>query len=232
MRSLLLVVAIAVAAASPAGAASLRYALTLAGVPLGALTLDSEEADGSYRANVGFRTAGFAGLLDYGLDGTAIGRQDADHGLVPALFTGSSRSPRALRYTRIEWKEGALAFVAVEPPRSETVDASAAAGALDPASALLRVVLPGSPEGVCGASLDVFDGSRAIRLQLGAPTEVAGTIVCDGVYTRLGGEPLTPIDPPECPFQLRYHHTQDGAATLDEIRIPTRFGEAMIERAA
>lgn len=232
MRSLLLAVAVAAATPSPAGAVSLRYALSLAGVPLGALTIDAEETNGSYRANVAFQTTGLAGLLDYGLDGTATGRQNADHSLVPALFTGRSRSPRALRHTRIEWTDGALAFVAVEPPRSETADAGAAAGALDPASALLRMALPGSPEGVCGTSLDVFDGSRAVRLQSGAPTEEAGTIVCDGVYTRLGDEPLTPIDPPECPFQLRYRRGPGGTVTLEEIVIPTRFGQATIALAA
>lgn len=220
------------AAATPVAAAPLRYALTLAGVPFGTLTIDAEEAGGRYRSALAFEATGLAGFLDYGLEGSAIGRAGADHALAPDLFTARSHSPRAIRHTRIDWKDGAPAFVAVDPPRADAVDPAAAAGAVDPATALSALALPHAAGGACGERVEVFDGSRLVRLQLDAATPREGEIVCGGLYTRLGGEPLTPIEPAECPFQLRYGIEPDGRAVLQEIRIPTRFGPASIARVA
>jgi hypothetical protein len=112
------------------------------------------------------------------------------------------------------------------------VDPPTAAGALDPVSALTRLLFGTTPGGACGTTFEIFDGSRRVRLTLGAPYLAGGTIVCDGDYLRLGGEPLTPIDPPECPFQLTYRAGPDGQAILEAIRIPTRFGPAVIARTA
>lgn len=233
MATLVAAVAFASAAfASPAHSVPLRYRLTLAGLPLGALTLEAEEGGGSYRSRVAFATTGFAGLLDYALEGTADGRVARGHAIVPRLFTARSQSPRALRHTRIEWTNGMPAFVTVDPPRDGTVDAAAAGDALDPASALFRLGLPGRIGDVCDTHFAVYDGSRIVRLDLGVPARSGEDIVCDGLYTRIGGEPLTPIDPPDCPFRLRYAIAPDGTAILQEVRIPTRFGQALIEAAS
>ena len=229
MRRFLLA-ALAAVAALPADAAPVRYGLTLAGLPLGVLTLDGDRSDDHYEAAVRFESAGLAGLLDYGLEGTAEGLAGRGRDLLPLRFAGASHSPRAVRQTRIEWIDGAPAFVAVDPPRGEAVAPATAAGALDPASALLRLAGPRPAAEACSESVAVFDGSRLVRLTLGAPAPVADGIACDGTYLRLGGEPLTPIDPPECPFRLVYRIAADGRAVLQQIRVPTRFGEALIER--
>lgn len=226
-----LLTALSVATAAPAFAAPAHYRLTLAGVRLGTLVLDATSAGDAYRASIEFETNGLAGLLDYGLEGSAAGRVLDGHTLVPALFTARSHSPRALRHTRIGWTDGVPSFVVVDPPREEAVDTDAATGALDPASALFRIGRPGPAGDVCGESLEVFDGSRIVRLDLGPPAKSAGGIACDGLYTRIGGEPLTPLDPPECPFRLLYRVAPDGTAVLERIGIPTRFGQALIGRA-
>ncbi len=227
---LALLAALAVSAAAPALPAPAQYALTLAGLRVGAFTLDGEESGGSYKAAIEFRTSGLAGLLDYALAGSATGTVEKGGARAPVLFTGRSESPRARRRTRIEWTDGTPSFVAVDPPRAESVDAPETAGSVDPASALLEIGSPLRTDTACGTHLDIFDGSRLVRLDLGAPLAADDGIACDGFYTRLGGEPLTPIDPPECPFRLLYRRGPDRRIVLDEIRIPTRFGLALIKR--
>lgn len=228
---LTIVTAIAVALATAADAAPAHYSLTLAGFPLGLLVVNQSIAGADYDATARFETAGIAGLLDYSFDGEARGLI-AGAALTPLHFTATSKSPRALRHTRIDWENGVPSLVAVDPPRGEGVDPATTAGALDPVSALIQLFRSTSAAGACGTEFEVFDGSRSVRLTLGQPLRVDGTITCDGDYLRLGGEPLTPIDPPECPFRLVYREGQGGQANLETIRIPTRFGQAVIARTA
>ncbi len=223
--------ALVVAFATAAAAAPAHYSLTLAGFPLGVLVVDQAIAGGDYDATARFETTGLAGLLDYSFDGEARGLI-AGRSLTPLHFTAKSKSPRALRHTRIDWEDGVPALVAVDPPRDEGVDPATTAGALDPVSALTQLFRNTTADGACGMEIEVFDGSRSVRLTLAQPLRVDGAITCDGTYLRLGGEPLTPIDPPECPFRLSYREGPDGQAVLETIRIPTRFGQAVIARTA
>ncbi len=218
------ITALALVAATAAVAAPARYSLTLAGFSIGTLVVDRAIAGPTYDAKARFETTGLAGILDYSFDGQSQGRI-AGPALTPDRFTATSRSPRALRHTRIDWENGAPAYVAVDPPRADTVDPGSAAGSLDPVSALIRLF---GDNGACDTAFEVFDGSRRVRLTLGKPRETDGRITCDGDYLRLGGEPLTPIDPPECPFELVYRQGANGRASLETIRIPTRFGQAVI----
>lgn len=229
-RLLLLAALSSLALARPAAAEPADFVMTIAGFRVGALTIEDTRSGGSYRAAIRFHSAGLGGLFDYGLEGAAEGRATPGRALVPRRFDGVSQSPRKHRTTAIEWTDGTPSRVAVDPPRAEAVPPARAAGALDPASALARLIGPGPAGAACGESIAVFDGSRLVRLDLGAPERTAEGIACAGNYLRLGGEPITPIDPPECPFTLVYAVTEDGEAVLDRISVPTRFGEALIER--
>jgi hypothetical protein len=219
--------ALALGAATAAVAAPAHYSLTLAGFQIGTLVVDEAIAGPNYDSTARFKTTGLAGILDYSFEGEALGLV-AGLALTPVRFTATSQSPRALRHTRIDWEDGAPALVAVDPPRDDAVDPATAAGSLDPVSALIRLLRNTPATGACGAAFEAFDGSRSVRLTLGKPRTADGAITCDGDYLRLGGEPLTPIDPPECPFQLVYREGLDGRAILETIRIPTRFGQAVI----
>ena len=214
------------AAAAPPG----QLDITLAGFSLGSLTLSIEETGPHYEGAARFKTEGFAGVLNYTFDGTATGSVGAT--LRPVHFASTSHSPRALRHTRIDWEGSAPTLVEVNPPRDEMVDPATQAGALDPVTALGLLFRDQPAAKVCATSLKVFDGSRSVRLTLDGPVTSGTTITCAGDYVRLGGDPLTPIDPPECPFEIVYRLTPDGRAVFDHLRIPTRFGEALITRPA
>ena len=224
--------ALALAAATAAIASPARYSLTLAGFPIGTLVVDQAVAGPNYDATARFKTTGLAGILDYSFEGEAQGlvaglaldagslHRDEPVAARPPPHPhrlggrGRPRSSPSIRLATKRWTLRPLPARSIRCPRSP--------GCLRNTTA----------SGACGTAFEVFDGSRSVRLTLGEPRKAGGTITCDGDYLRLGGEPLTPIDPPECPFQLVYRTAANGQAILATIRIPTRFGQAVIEPAA
>jgi Protein of unknown function (DUF3108) len=222
-----------VATTGSAGATSstqLRFDLTLARIRIGELTVRTNEAGYRYEAGAQFATAGLAGLLDYMFEGIASGTIETGAAPSPEFFSATSRSPRALRHTRIDWDEGRPQFVAVDPPRDVAVDPATQVGAVDPVSALAILFHERPASEICATSLLIFDGSRSLRLTLDPPEVRAGEIACTGSYSRIAGEPFTALDPTDFGFEFVYGVRADGQATIDHVRAPTRFGDAVIRR--
>lgn len=221
----------ALAAAAPGLAGSTVYDLTLQGVRLGEITIDAEQAGGSYRAASRIVSTGVVGALtDYGFQGEASGRLGADGGVMPAWFRATSISPRAKRRTEIDWQGATPVRVSVEPPRKREPDPARMAGALDPVSAGFALLRDNAPDSVCNTRVDVYDGSRRSRLTLGAPVAGEGTLSCTGTYARLEGEPHSLSSQAEYPFRLVFRARGDGLMQLDRIETETRFGRAVVAR--
>jgi hypothetical protein len=220
---------LSLALALPARAEQALFDFSVAGIRVGSLTMQSEQSGASYAAKSRIDTAGIAGLLDFFYDGSATGTL-ARGKVVPARFQATSRSPRALRETRIDWKGGTPVAVSVEPPRSTAPDPAAQGGTLDPVSAGFRLLRPVPPADLCSTTIDVFDGSRRSRLKLAAPSEGADGIVCQGTFARIEGESHNLIRGNEFPFRLVFARNGSGLATLERIEAPTSFGQAVISR--
>ena len=101
-------------------------------------------------------------------------------------------------------------------------------GAVSAGFALFR----DSPAGeICNTRVDVFDGSRRSRLELGAPKPGAdGEISCAGRYARIEGEAHTMSARQDHGFRLVFRAADDGLARLERIEAPTGFGTAVAER--
>ena len=222
---------VAVSSAATAEPA-VHFGISLAGFRVGWLTLSGKDDGARYAAYGHFETAGLAGLLNYTFDGKASGTRNGKGTELPESFIATSRSPRAVRETSIAWTNGIPTLISVIPPRVENVDPASEGGALDPVTVLVRLFRQRSAADVCGTEFRIFDGSRSVRLTLGDPVTSDGVITCEGDYLREAGEPFTPIDPPACAFQAIYRRAADGTVTLEEIRIPTRFGQAVLTRSA
>jgi hypothetical protein len=225
------VLAIALAAAAlPARAEEARFDFTIGGIRVGALTLASEEGEGGYSAASRIDTAGVVGMFaDFFFDGRSSGTL-RDGRVVPVRYDATSKSPRALRHTRIDWEEGTPVFVSVEPPRSTAPDPAAQTGTLDPVSAGFRLFRPAPADSICDTIIDVFDGSRLSRLKLAAPEWTTTGVVCNGAFARIEGEAHSMAERNEFPFRLVFSRDGDGLARLDRIEAPTNFGQAVIAR--
>ena len=229
MRRLLLA-ALAAVAALPADAAPVRYGLTLAGLPLGVLTIDGDRSGDRYEAAVRFESGRTRGPPRLWPRRNGRGPRRAGQGSAAAPLRRREPFPArgAADADRVDRRHSRF-----RRRRSAARRGGGARQRRRRPRPGVRAPAPRRPRPAaeaCSESVAVFDGSRLVRLTLGAPAQVADGIACDGTYLRLGGEPLTPIDPPECPFRLVYRIAADGRAVLQQIRVPTRFGEALIER--
>jgi hypothetical protein len=220
-----------VLAAAPAPAEEASFDFSIAGIRVGALTLSSEQAGRGYTAASRIDTAGVVGLLaDFFFDGQSSGTVAGDGRVVPSTYTATSKSPRALRHTRIDWQNGKPVHVSVEPPRSSAPDPAEQGGTLDPVSAGFRLFRAAPPGRICATTVDVFDGSRRSRLRLAAPAKSDAGLVCEGTFARIEGEAHNIADMREFPFRLVFAVNGDGLAELRRIEAPTNFGQAVLSR--
>lgn len=229
-RIVLIALLLAPAAAAGAQARQAVFSLSIAGIPAGRLTLESEREGNAYSAAARVEATGLLGVLaDFGYHGTSSGRIDAGT-VVPDRFVADSRSPRGARHTEVDWKDGTPARVSVEPPRDTAPDPAAQGGTLDPVSAGFALLGDTPPERLCNAAVDLYDGSRRSRLVLAEPVAEEGGYVCAGSYARVEGEEHSMSDQRSFPFRLMFRPTGEGLVALDRIEAPTRFGQAVLER--
>ena len=215
-----------------AAAGESSYSFSLSGIRVGQMLLRFDLSGGHYEAATRIDTAGVVGMFaSFFFDGQASGSLDARGRVVPQLFTSTSKSLRALRHSRIEWKDGTPVKVSVEPPRDSAPDPAGQGGTLDPVSASVRLLRDAPADEICDTSIDVFDGSRVSRLKVAAPRQQDGQLVCAGTYARLKGEASSMIGAREFPFTITFVPTSDGMATLQRIEAPTNFGQAVVARA-
>lgn len=212
-------------------AAAETFDFTIAGIKVGTLVMDGSESGGSYKATSRIDSAGVLGVLaDFFFHGQATGTLKADGTVVPARFTAESKSPRALRHTVVESKDGTPVKVSVEPPRQNQPDPSTQAGTLDPVSAGFRLFRPVPAAQVCATTINIFDGSRRSQLKVAAPVANGTAITCEGTYARVAGEAHSMADKREFPFQLVFEKDAEGLAQLQRIEAPTNYGNAVIAR--
>jgi hypothetical protein len=223
--------ALLLATAAPAASADehASFDFSIAGIRVGTLVLEFDQSGKSYTAASRIDTAGVVGLFtDFFFDGQARGRL-SDGKVVPERYDATSKSPRALRETRIDWAGGTPVKVSVEPPRSSAPDPAEQKGTLDPVSAGFKLLRPAPIDAVCNTTVEVFDGSRRSRLKVAAPVRSEGGIVCDGTFARLEGEAHSLTGSREFAFRIRFA-VEGDLARLERIEAPTDYGQAVVAR--
>ncbi len=215
--------------AAPADQSS--FSFSISGIHVGQMSLGLEQSGDRYDASTRIDTAGIVGVFaDFFFDGAASGNIVSGGEVVPQLFTATSKSPRALRHSRIEWKNGTPVKVSVEPPRDSSPDPADQTGTLDPVSAGVRLLRDAPANEICDTTILVYDGSRLSRLKVAAPREKDERLICDGTYARLKGEASSLVGAREFPFSITFVRRPDGTATLERIEAPTDFGQAIVAR--
>lgn len=207
------------------------YDIRVAGLPLGTVTLSTEQSGNAYAAASRITPNGLVGAFtSYSFDGQATGRIDGKGKVAPTRFTADSTSPRAQRRTEIEWDGPKPTKVSVEPPRKHQPDPARIFGALDPVSAGFALLRDAAPGAICDTQVEVFDGSRRSKLTVGKAAAVEGGFACAGTYARIEGEAHSVSDQASYPFTLTFVPVEGGAVTLERIETQTRFGQAVISR--
>lgn len=207
------------------------YDLYIAGIWAGEVRVSSSRDGDRYAAASQITPKGMvSAVARFAFEGEATGRIDADGRLEPIRFLAESRSPRSDRTTLIEFEDGVPVRVSVEPPRSRQPDPASQAGTIDPVSAGYAILSDGTPETICGTTLDLFDGSRRSRLVIDAAAPGDDGYVCAGTYSRIEGEAHSASGDRDFPFRLVLKADGDGLHRVERIETRTRFGRAVVER--
>jgi hypothetical protein len=197
--------AILAVGAEPASAATLNveYAISLAGLPIGAADLSASLDGERYKVDVQARLTGLVGAVTGGKgSATAAGIVNTSRPL-PSSYAVTSRSSSEERTVRLGMAGGNVASVDIAPPVQEKVDRVPVKdvhkrGVLDPVSALLMPHYGrGDPldPSVCNRTLPVFDGgarfdvvlSYAETRQVEKPGYAGPVIVCSARYVPIAG---------------------------------------------
>jgi hypothetical protein len=218
-------------AGSASAAENATFRFSLAGIPVGSMSLSSRLDGDHYDAAARLDTTALVNVFaEFFFDGKATGTLRSDGKVVPGRYKATSKSMRALRHTDIAWKNGVPVSVSVNPPRSSAPDPSEQGGALDPVSAGFRLFREAPPDEVCDTTVFVFDGSRRSRLVLQPPVRNGRELTCAGMFARVEGEAASMADLREFPFSIAFRVNEQGVAQLTRIEAPTNFGKAVIAR--
>lgn len=206
------------------------YRVSIAGFPVGTASYSAAVNGNRYEVQGFMGSTGFFGaFLASRYSGAVIGRSSGDR-LTPQIFRGRFEQGRKFAEVDIKYSKGRVRQVIRRPERPAQpydLDPTSVRGALDPISALYFMLRDLTVDKVCTQNFQVFDGGRTSRISMQRSQGEAGTVVCNGVYTRMGGFPPEQINERQhFPFQLTYAPTDDGFFEVREFRATTFWGVA------
>jgi hypothetical protein len=187
-----------------AGTVTARYALSLAGLPIGTAALDASVAgDGAYKIKVSARVGGILTLVSDGKGAaTATGKMGPAQPR-PSGYALNNVASDKQQTVQMAIEGGAITNVAINPElkfRADRVPVTEADkhGVIDPVSAMLMPVA-GSGDlltaGACDRTLAVFDGAQRydIKLAYARMDDVVSkgysgpAVVCSARYNPISG---------------------------------------------
>lgn len=206
------------------------FRVSIAGFPVGTASYSAAITGKRYEIQGFIGSTGFFGaFLASRYSGAVIGRTSGAR-LTPQIFRGRFEQGRKFAEVDIKYSGGRPTNVIRRPeraPQSYDINPRSVRGALDPISALYFLLRDVTVDKVCTQSFQVFEGTRTSRIAMQRSQGDGGTVICNGVYTRLGGfTPEQMAERQNFPFQLVFHPTASGLFEVREFRATTFWGVA------
>ena len=234
-----LLTAALLAPARPAAAEPLRqeasFDLVMLGLTAGNLTFAGVEEEGSYAVTGTLASGGILAFIrKVRYDAEARGRvQDGRY--IPRSYSEKADTGKRQSEAEMTYDDGVPRVMKYAPPRGKRewdVDPATQAGTVDILTALYATLQDVAPGQECNRETAMFDGRRASRLTLGAPTAGEdGSVTCPGAYRRVAGfSPEDMAERTEFPFTLTYAPGPDGRMRVVEVAMETLYGRARLVR--
>ena len=206
------------------------FRVSIAGFPVGTASYAAALNGKRYEVQGFIGSTGFFGaFLASRYSGAVIGRASGDR-LTPQIFRGRFEQGRKFAEVDIKYSRGRPTNVIRRPeraPQPYDIDFRQVRGALDPISALYFLLRDVTVDKVCTQNFRVFEGSRTSRITMQRAQGDNGTVICNGVYSRLAGfAPEQMSERQNFPFQLVFHPTETGLFEVREFRATTFWGVA------
>ncbi len=211
-----------------------KYALTLAGLPVGELSMAVNEEGDRYTVRGTVRGGGLASLVvDFHYTGLASGWIRGATALRPIRYEGTRRLRGDARTTTIRYNGVAPAEVRWDPGRNKRdydIDPGAQKNTLDPASATYALLKDRPVAETCAQTVEIFDGTRRSRVVVAARQGDDKGFLCQGVYTRIAGFPADDMaERTRFPFTM-YYEVRDGVARMVRFQTTSIVGKVVARR--
>lgn len=216
---------------------TLKFSAHIGGLRVGEVNLNVEREGDLYEANARFDMIKIIKMfLDTDANATVAGYV-TEQGPRPVRFEYFVRDREKTRNTEILFDdEGNAAELHANPPfkkRPYSIELEEAAGAFDPATAVLALSTPRAEP--CSFKMDVFDGRKIHRLTLIKATRTSADkqrVTCSGRYDRVAGfrdKDMTK-EKRSYPFNATLTKTADEKWIPTRIWAKTKFGAAVVNR--
>ncbi len=221
------------AAAQPARDTG-EFDLKIAGIKAASIRYSGLQDGSAYAVTGQIESAGLVSLIKrLRYDGAATGTVSNGQYL-PSSYRESADTGKRQSDAVLDYQGGVpqiVSFAATPEPQGEAVDAATMGGSLDPLTAFYATLQAVGKGAECNLTLDIFDGRRASRLQIGPPQPAGDLIICPGAYLRLQG-----FTPKEMAQKSRFDVTltlgpaESGQMQLIEVQSETIYGKAVLKR--
>ncbi len=198
------------------------------------VTLAAHQDPSAYRVTGVVTSAGLVRYVrDFHFDLSVEGGHD---GVVfrPAHYVGDMDTGRRQVQVEMLYPQDTpeiLRIAPEEPTGPWTIAAADQTGAVDPLTALYRVIRPRLRDELCGWAVDLFDGRRRSRLTLDPAQPRGDTITCVGAYQRVAGyAPAELADYTALPFALVFQPDTGDEWHLTRMVTQTPYGRMRIVR--
>jgi hypothetical protein len=190
-----------VPALAASGAVKVRYALTIAGLPIGSASLNATIDDRSYRLDASAKIGGILSLVSDGKGAASASGRIAQNSVVASGYALNTVSADKRQTVQMALAGGRISDLEVKPPVRERPDRIPVTdahrkGVIDPLSALLMPVKAGLDKSGCNRTLPVFDGAQRfdVVLSYSRTESVSGdggyagpALVCSARYVPIAG---------------------------------------------
>lgn len=207
------------------------FEVRIAGLRVADLVLTGWVAEGRYAATGTLRTTGLAGALRRVRFAARVEGRITPAGPRPERYaeqidTGRRRSEASLVWeggtVRQETEKGAADAAA------DSVAEPAAAGAVDPLTALWFGLADVAPEAACRYAAATFDGTRHAEVRL---SPIAGQPSCAGRFRRLSGYGAAELAERRAfAFTLHLAPGPGDLLRVERVEVETIYGKAVLNR--
>ncbi len=211
-----------------------EFDLLVRGIKAATVHFSADQDRTNYTVKGSVETTGLAALIKrLRYDGAATGSV-ANGRFEPATYRESADTGRRQSDATLDYAGGVPQVTAYSPavaPAPGDVDPATMGGSVDPLTALYATMRRVDAGRECTLSLDLFDGKRASKLQIGTPKTVGDTVTCEGAYIRVQGFTAKEMaKQPRFPFTLTYGPTATGQMQVVEVISETIYGKVTLKR--
>ncbi|QYK41320.1 MAG: DUF3108 domain-containing protein [Paracoccaceae bacterium] len=210
------------------------YRVTVLGVYAGTVRLSGEQRGNAYRAELALESRGAGAairrvrFLASSEGGIANGRY------APARYAEDADTGKRQSKSVIEYKRGVPTVVTYRSDkdhRLNVVDPATQGGTLDPVTSIYAILRDVPREAACTAAITTFDGRRRTTTRLSDPRPQGEGLVCRGEYRRVAGYSDSEMaERSRFPFTVIYVPAPGGMMRVDEVRVQTLYGNAVMKR--